>query len=390
MSEEIKLHDLHSAVDELRKELEGKSVDQEKVARIEKFLDKYEDENAKVVSKLQAAEQKAQDVEQQMKDAIASFGSVKGGKADERQGEEYKAYFDVLNGHTEKKTLIRTDSAIAGGFLVPKIMENEILKNITEITPMRRFATVRTASSKSIEIPRRLNKLVATDEGEAEAGTPSIPNWGTEQLTMHRKTAVVRMTQDMMLGTPFDMENEIRTEVVEQFAELEGIRFVTGSGVKTPLGFTVDPRVQSFETAASLTLAMDDLIDVSGELKTGYNPWYYMNRRTLAFLRKQKAATTGDYLWSPAVAEGAPATFNGYPYSSDFINMDSWDDGAGAIPVAFADMRMGYRIYDRTGIITIRDEFSEKNAAITSWAFHQYYDGRVVLPEAIKLLKIKA
>ena len=391
MTDALNLRDVHEAVNALRAEVESKSVDQAKVAKIESFLDRYENENAKVTAALKAEEQKRLDMEAMFKDTIASLGSARGGNGDERQGEEYKTFMAYMGqGTVEKKNLLRTDSDVAGGYLLPRVMEQEILKNITEFSPMRQFARVMTTSAKTTDIPRRLNNLVAAYEGEAVSGTTDSQEYGTETITVHRLTLTVPATQDMLLGSAFNMEREIVADVSEAFAKAEGTNFVEGSGVKSPLGFTTDGRVGTVDTATSGTLALDDLINVSGELKRGYQPMYFMNRRTLAYLRRQKASVTGDYLWSPAVQDGAPATFNGYAYSADFIDMDSYDAGVGALPVAFGDFRQGYRIYDRVGTTVIRDDYSRKKEAVVEWTFYRYNDGRVVKPEAIKLLKIKA
>ena len=59
-----------------------------------------------------------------------------------------------------------------------------------------------------------------------------------------------------------------------------------------------------------------------------------------------------------------------------------------AKPVVFADLRRGYEIYDLLGISVIRDDIKMADKAITQWIFRRYLTGQVVIPEAIKILKI--
>lgn len=58
-------------------------------------------------------------------------------------------------------------------------------------------------------------------------------------------------------------------------------------------------------------------------------------------------------------------------------------------PIIFGDLMRGYEIFDLAGMVVIRDDYTQKKKAIVEWTFHRYLTGQVILPEAIKILKIK-
>jgi len=266
-------------------------------------------------------------------------------------------------------------------------LDNEIVKKITEISAIRSVARVRTISSKAMEIPVRDRILQATYEGETESNEDDTSGYSNETLNTFRQSVNVPITIDMLQDGEFDMEAEIMGDAGEAFAQGEGLNFVLGNGVKKPHGFAADTRVTSAarDSETSSVLSADDVILLTGDLKTGYNPMYAFNRRTLAFLRTLKS-TTGDFLWQPGMNGPVANTLNGFQY---LVAEDMPDIADNAFPVAFADFRRGYTIVDRTGMSVVRDEVTRKKNAIVEFTINRWNYGQVTLPEAIKLLRIK-
>ncbi|HUU87570.1 MAG TPA: phage major capsid protein, partial [Candidatus Glassbacteria bacterium] len=156
----------------------------------------------------------------------------------------------------------RTDIGEAGGFLVPMIWSNTLREQIIEYNPMRRFATVETLAGKSIMMPIRQGVGTATWEGEAETNTDnSIVNYTTEELTPHRLSRTVSITWEMLNNSMYNVSQRIMNDVTKAFSVAEGLAYVSGNGIKKPLGFTVDPNVPIYSSATS-TLTFDDVIGV--------------------------------------------------------------------------------------------------------------------------------
>lgn len=417
-SEEVKKLglDVKSALNALKDSVEAKNA--ETVKNVEKFFAKYEDENQKLVKQhaefaraTEARDAEVKKIEAELagtkKDSEAYKSRVEklelllasgtGNKDTDaalaRKSAEYENFFKFFKGKSQNsndidfKTL-RTDSDTQGAYLIPQIMDNQIRKYITEMSPVRLFARSRVAPGKTMDIPIRLSLPVAYFEGEAEQDQTGQSGYGSETITLYRQSITVPATLDMMVSSAFDLEREISSDVGEAFGVGEGLNFVRGSGVKGPHGYINDTRISVIDTATSGTVAFDDLADVSGQLKRGQTPMWFFNRRTLSKLLQIKS-TIGVPVWTP-VAGDNPAMIWGYPYSSDMIHMDDAQDGAGAKPIVFADMRRGYEIFDLMGISVIRDDLTQKRKAITEWTFRRYLTGRVIIPEAFKIMRVKA
>ena len=399
------------AVDELRKSVEAGTMTEEKNAKIDVILDSYETKNQEIVkanqqiiaheeniksfkSELEEKGVEAGKIREQVEQLeLALAKSVSGpANGNYRDSEEYKAFNSyVVEGEdrisAEHKAELRTDSATEGGVLVVPEMENMILKQITEIDPIRSIARVRATSSKSLVVPVRTGIPTANYEGEAETSQESTSTYGSETLTAFRLTHTVPITRDMLMDSSFNMESEIISDAAEAFAYGEGNGFVVGSGHKQPEGFMSDTRIAitTGADAGSGVLSADDFLTLQGQLKTGYNGTFVMNRRTLANLRTQKS-TDGNYLFAPGLNGGAPATLAGDPY----VIANSMPDIAGTSkPVAYGAFNVGYLIIDRTATEVIRDDYTRKKEAIVEFTIHRWNTGKVVLPEAIKILQLQ-
>lgn len=393
MSEEVTLQTVNEALDTLRKEMDNARPDQEVITKCNNLLDKYEAKNQELVKQIEeqkaAGEDQAQRL-QAMEAELARGHKSHGG--DFREAPEYKALEQFIKtgsfDDAEQKALLRTDVDTAGGYLVTSEMDNMITKEITEISPIRSIARVRTVGKKTLEMAIRSGIPTAAYEGEAEQGGEGASSYKAESVTAFRQTVTVPVTLDMLMDSSFNMESEIMSDAMEAFAQGEGTNFVLGDGHKKPEGFTANATLQAAARTSSTSGAIDadDFILLTGDLKVGYDPSYVLNRRTLADLRTKKS-TDGAYLWQPGLNGPVAATINGFRY---VLAPDMPDIAANAYSVAFGDFRRGYTIIDRTGISVVRDEYTRKKEAIIEFTINRWNSGQVTLPEAIKLLKVKA
>ena len=313
-------------------------------------------------------------------DQMASLSTE--GKDFPTEAKQFQNLVAAYDGQKASPELLRTDIGEYGGFLVPNEWSNELLRQIIEVSPCRSFARVKTIGGKTLMQPVRQGVPRALWAGETESSQDSISNYTLEEMTPHRLTHTVPITWDMINDSGYNISEELMTDSRIAFAQAEGFACVKGDGVKKPLGFTVDPDVPNFNTATN-TLTFDDMINITGELKSGYDPMYMFNRRTLAYLRTL-SDNTGRYLWSGPfgdAASGAGATINGYRYSSAFIDMDDYDVDGGN-PVLFSDFFRFYTILDRTDMMVIRDEVTRKREGIVEFTLMKWTEGKVVMKEA--------
>jgi len=399
MPEENTMNDVVESVKTLRAEMEKSAPDREKIEKIEKGLQAFENQSQEIIAAQKESAQKSLELEEKssgLEELIKTLeievarGTSPSSEKDYRDSPEYKSLKQlVVHGeftNAEQKALLRTDSDTAGGFLAPTEMDNAIVKAITEVSNIRSIARVRTIGAKSLEIPVRASIPIATYEGEAETGSDSTSGYAAETLTAFRQTFTTPITMDMLMDSAFNMESEIMSDSAEAFAKGEGAAFVNGAGDKTPKGFLQDARVDGLTSSTSGTIDADDVILITGELKVGYAPTYVFNRRTLAFLRTLKA-TDGNFLWQPGLNGVVANTINGFPY---VIADDMPDIASGSKSIAFGDFLRGYTIVDRTGLSVIRDELSSKRQSIVEFTMNRYNTGQVILPEALKIITTAA
>lgn len=286
----------------------------------------------------------------------------------------------------DERKYLRTDSNPDGGYLVPTEMSNEIIKQIIEISPVRKEARVRNVSAKSLTIPKRTSIPTAYWEGEGEPYQESGLTYGSEEIPTNKLTALIVITEEQLQDAAFNMESEITSDVSETFAFGEGRGFVLGNGVKQPEGLLTNPNVPEFVTGVANALTTDAFIAMAGELKRGYDPKYMLNRRTLAKIRVMKDGM-GQYIWQSGFAAGQPNTINGYGY---VVANDMPDVAAGTYPVIFGDFYRGYTIIDRTQMTVIRDQYTLAAEGKVRFVFSRRVGGQVVLPEAFIKMKVSA
>lgn len=145
-------------------------------------------------------------------------------------------------------------------------------------------------------------------------------------------------------------------------------------------------------TPLVLTTTSFDGVKLAAEhkdtLKSPYrrNAKFLMNDTTVALLRKLKD-NNGAYLWQPSLQAGEPDRLAGYElYTSPYVPTAE----ASALPVAFGDFKLGYWIADRAGKTVQRlNELYSVNGQV-GFVASERLDAKVILPEAIKLLKMKA
>jgi len=401
------------ANDERLKQVEEKGaadpLTEEKLAKIEQDLAKFEDLN----QKLTEAEKKAHAADEDRKELKSQLDRIetKAGrppKSREDRAEELKERVNlwargVVNAYSvgvpnlpeeERKAIdairneyksLNVSTDTAGGYLAPEEYVREIIKGITEMSPVRSLARVRTTMNKSVEIPKRTGQFAA--QWVSEQGTKSETtglSYGLEELPTHELYALIDISNQMVEDSAFDMEAEIRMEAEEQFSVAEGTAFVSGTGVGKPEGFLSNADVATTNSGAATAVTADGILSLFYGIKTAYarNATWLMNRTTLGSVRKLKDANN-QYLWMPGLAQGQPNSINGAPY----VEMpDMPNEGAGTKPVAFGDFRRAYTWVDRIVMEMLRDPYTQATSGNVRFILRKRVGGQVTLAEALRAL----
>lgn len=401
MSEDIKnaISDLGHTFNEFKKvnderleqieKGESSAANEEKLSRIEAKMDSYEEMN----QKLTIAEANANDIKEQVS-KIETMVTRPNSGFESKQVDEYLNAFDVycrkgLEGldPVEKKALtVSNDST--GGYLAPPEYVRELLKTITEISPIRSIARVRSTGARSIQVPKRDGQFSA--QWVSESGTRSeTTGWtvGLEEIPAHEMYALVDISEQDLEDTVFDLEAEMQSEFAEQFAKAEGTAFVSGNSVGKPHGFMDHSGVSSINSGDADQVTADGLISLVHNVKSDYsrNGTFVFNRTTLAAIRKLKD-TAGQYVFQAGMSlqGGVTNTVLGMPYV-EATDMPS--EGANTYPVAYGDFRRAYMIVDRVNLAVLRDPFTQATTGNVRYIARKRVGGQIVQAEAITKLK---
>jgi HK97 family phage major capsid protein len=361
-----------------------------KLARIEADMDKFENINQSLTIQQKHAEgfeAKLNEIETMLKrpanmmEAKEVDMSIKAWDTFMRKGE---ANMDPM----ELKALSVGTAATAGN-LAPAEYVNELIKVITEISPVRAVARVRQTSNKEIEVPSKTASFAAqwTAEGGTRAETAGYTT-SLNTIPTHEMYALVDISGQLLEDSVFDIEAEMNSEFAEQFAKAEGAAFLAGNGTNKPTGITDGTTVAHTATgAATAAITTDNLMDLVHGLKSEYakNASFMLNRTTLGAIRKLKD-TAGQYIFQTGFSgqSGLPNTILGSPY----IEAADMDTNANTKKsVIFGDFRRGYMIVDRIALSVLRDPYSQASVGNVRYIARRRVGGEVVLAEAMRVLK---
>lgn len=309
-----------------------------------------------------------------------------------RASDEYKGSFwnamrvkapmpSVLNALQEG-----TDSE--GGYLVPDEFERTLVEALEEENVFRTLAHVIQTSSGDRKIPVVASKGTASWVDEEGAYTESDDAFSQVSIGAYKLGTMIKVSEELLADSVFDLEAYISKEFARRIGAREEESFFNGDGKGKPLGILADAGGAEIGVNAGSPTAItaDDVIDLFYSLKAPYrkNAVWVMNDATVKQIRKLKDST-GQYLWQPSLVAGTPDTILGRPVKTSAFMPTA---AAGAKTIAFGDFKY-YWIADRQG--RTFKKLSELYAANGQVGFlgTQRVDGKLILPEAIKVLKQK-
>jgi len=403
MSEEIKvvLDELGSKFEEFKSENKTRLEEIEKKGHADPILQEKVDKMSDDIAKLAEVKQAHEIQQKNLEEATAKIESLETILARPNASKsadvdmQVKAFGKWLRkgeiDEMEKKALYESDDTL-GGFYAPTEYVADLIKSVTEISPIRSIARVRQTDKRGIEVPKRTGQFSAS--WASETGTRSETTGyttGLQQIDAHELYALVDISQAMLEDSAFDLESEMGSEFAEQFAKAEGTAFVSGSGVGQPLGFTdASAGVGSTNSGDNSALTANGLYDLVYAIKSEYlgNARFVMNRTTFSKVL-QLEDTAGQKVFHVGLnlVSGAPSTIAGFPY---VLATDMPDVAGSAKPIAFGDFSRAYTVVDRVNLSIMRDPYSQATSGNIRYVARRRVGGQVVLAEAIQLQNISA
>ena len=275
-----------------------------------------------------------------------------------------------------------------GGYLVPEEYDSRLIEGLTEENVFRKLGTtITTSGERKINIAGTKPAAAWNDEGEELT-------WGDAKfaqinLDAHKLHVAVKVTEELLYDNAFGLEKYILRQFSKALGNAEEEAFINGSGVGQPLGLLAEEGgAEIGATAATATdITYDELVDLVYALKRPYrkNAAFLCNDQTLAVLRKM-TDKNGRPLWSDSIQEGEPGRILGFKvYTSPYFPVIA----AGAPAIAFGDFSY-YNIGDRgtRSFAELKELFAGNG--MVGFVAKERVDGKLVLPEAVKLLKMAA
>ena len=380
------------ALNALRDETKKLSPEQE--AKINSLLDAQEAKNQAKFKEVNEKNKKVEEIEARCNALEADFKRGLSGEEKQAKTQEFKSFEQLLlkgplaiKGTEEQKYLQERNNE-QGGYLAPAEYVNEIIKKITEVSPVRSAARIITTSAKEIKFPKRTGLVSGGWVGEAQTATQSNSTYGEETIKAEKMMVYTDISFELFRDSAFDMKREITSDISEDFSRLEGQAFILGNGVNKPEGLLTNSSIGETVSGAASTLTGDSLYTIQGFIPSGYNLAWMFNRKTLHGNIRTLKDTYGQYLFVPSLGSAdMPNTVAGLPY---FLANDMPDVGAGTYPIILGDFRRCYYIVDNQSIEFVEDPYTQALNGKRRFIVYKRTGGQVVLAEGLRKLKVSS
>ncbi|MGO4995657.1 phage major capsid protein [Oribacterium sp. Sow4_G1_1] len=299
-----------------------------------------------------------------------------------RASDEYKAgmLMALRTNFKQISNVLQEGVDADGGYLVPEEYDSRLIQTLEEENIMRKLST-RIITSGEHKINIAATKPAAAWIEEGAALTFGDATFGQILLDAHKLHVAIKVTEELLYDNAFGLENYIIDQFGKALANAEEDAFLNGTGVGQPLGLFAD---KGGGTVANTVTALttDAAIGLVYALKRPYrkNASFIINDQLIAQLRTLKD-NNGTYMWQPALTAGEPDKFLGYDvYTSQYAPSNA---------IAFGDYKY-YNIGDRgTRSFKQLNELFAGNGMI-GYVAKERVDGKLILPEAVQILKIGA
>ena len=300
-----------------------------------------------------------------------------------RASDEYrKAMLDAFRSNFKRVSNVLQEGVDAdGGYLVPEEYDRRLIDTLSEENIMRRLATIITTSGEH-KINIAATKPAASWIEEGGALTFGDATFSQILLDAHKLHVAIKVTEELLYDNAFDLEGYILDQFGKALGNAEEDAFLNGDGTGKPLGLFAATGGGTVAGTLTAAIKSDDMLDLVYDLKRPYRKKasFIMNDKTLSSLRKLKD-NNGAYIWQLSYQAGEPDRVLGYAvHTSAYAPEDA---------IAFGDYKY-YNIGDRgtRSFSELRELFAGNG--MIGYVAKERVDGKLILPEAVQILKLKA
>ena len=287
-----------------------------------------------------------------------------------------------------------------GGYTVPDEFHRQLIEALEENNVMRSLAHIIRTSSGTRTIPIATDTGVASWVEEGSAISESDMTFSVQNLSAYKLACLIRVSNELLNDSAFDIASHIAHRFGVRFGNAEENAFINGTGASTdpevpsqPTGILTTLNTPSVTTKDAETISFDDVYKLFYALKGPYRrkAKFMCNETVLLQLMLLKDGN-GRYIWKAGIEEGKPDTLLGHEIvASTYMPAIEGETArnAGKKILIFGDFSY-YWIADRTNRTLRRlNELYAQNDQV-GFIGTQRVDGKLILPEAMKVLELGA
>jgi HK97 family phage major capsid protein len=334
--------------------------------------------------------------------AEGSNPSIMGGNAQDSKQEDalVRAWRGYLRGDNSQLSQIRAaqqvNPNVAGGFLVPNAIAQEIIKPVDNPIFMRQISNVQQINA-NVAIPRQNTRLTAYWQGETETAVTSSVAVGQRDFKPHRVTVRTSASRLLIDQSVINVEQWLGGELDYASRLKEEDAAMQGNGVGQWLGiFTASadgiPTSRDVVSAGA-SIAADDIINTIMNVKaTVRDRGSWVGSRQFVQLVMKLKDSANQYIFTESagignvLAVGTPMFLKGRPlYESESAPTALT---TGTYAAVFGDFNF-YRIYDFMNLsVQVLDQDPYASNGEYGYVMHKFSDGAPVLDEAFSRLRV--
>lgn len=306
-----KMADIKTAIEKRDKELDEKmgTMEQAKEKALADLQTKTETRMAELVEKIGSA---FPDVKAEEKARFKDFGE----------------YINLVKKNDMSIKDLAENTGNLGGYTVPTQFSNQINKITLETSIVESRATVLNLNAPTYEMPSidpssnvdgsQYGGATAYWTDELQALTESNPTFDNVKLEVNKLTAFIEDSNELEQDSVANMGQLLTKMYGEVMSFKQDSAFISGDGVKKPLGILSAPALVTVSRATASQVHPLDIVTMMSRFRGSYDKAVLLiNQSTIpqVFLMKDD---NGNFIWHPGmsgtIANKVMGTIYGIPY----------------------------------------------------------------------------
>lgn len=301
------------------------------------------------------------------------------------EGRDYENHFwNAMRGKPGHKEFIAKGAeSVTGAFTLTPKGQDKYMTAIKQESLFRNLATDIQVYDHDYRIKTVCSEDVAVwvPEGGTIPLSDGMGDFGDITLASHKLAAFLKLEDTLVRDPFFKIEDYLVKRLAKNFGRAEDNGFINGNGENMPTGILAETGGAEIGVTTS-TLTYDDVIKLFFSVKPEYrkNGTWLMNDETALALRTLKD-DAGQPIWN----QSNDTILGRKVYISEFM------PGAesGSKPIAFGDFSYYWIVRRRpVSVRTLTEQFAMVDCV--GYLAYEFLDGKLIRPEAIKVMQMTA